>query len=66
MRKVVLLFTWMIMVLNVWADGNVTFVASAPDVVVSGDQFRLTYTVSTQKVRDFRAPNIKGFEVLMG
>ena len=66
MRKVILLFTWMIMVLNVWADGNVTFVASAPDVVVSGDQFRLTYTVSTQKVRDFRAPNIKGFEVLMG
>lgn len=66
MRKVILLFTWMITVLNVWADGNVTFVASAPDVVVSGDQFRLTYTVNTQKVRDFRAPNIKGFEVLMG
>jgi hypothetical protein len=48
------------------AEGTVTFTASAPDVVVSGDQFRLTYTVNTQKVRDFRAPSIKGFEVLMG
>lgn len=52
--------------LGAWADGNVTFTASAPDVVVSGDQFRLTYTVNTHKVRDFRAPNIKGFDVLMG
>jgi hypothetical protein len=48
------------------AEGTVTFTAAAPDVVVSGDQFRLTYTVNTQKVRDFRAPSIKGFEVLMG
>ena len=31
-----------------------------------GDQFRLSYTVTTQKVRDFRAPSIKGFDVLMG
>lgn len=47
--------------------GNeVNFVAAAPDVVVSGDQFRLTFTVNTQKVKDFRAPSIKGFEVLMG
>ena len=66
MRKVILLFILITSVLGAWADGNVTFTASAPDVVVSGDQFRLTYTVNTQKVRDFRAPNIKGFDVLMG
>lgn len=67
MRKVILLFILVIMTVpGAWADGNVTFTASAPDVVVSGDQFRLTYTVNTQKVRDFRAPNIKGFDVLMG
>jgi len=35
-------------------------------VVVVGDQFRLSYTVTTQKVKDFRAPSIKGFDVLMG
>ncbi|WP_349924884.1 BatD family protein, partial [Bacteroides caccae] len=45
---------------------KVSFVASAPDVVVVGDQFRLSYTVTTQKVKDFRAPSIKGFDVLMG
>lgn len=49
----------------VYAD-NVSVVASAPDVVVSGDQFRLTYTFNNQNVRDFRAPSMKGFEVLMG
>lgn len=48
------------------AGNEVNFVAAAPDVVVSGDQFRLTFTVNTQKVKDFRAPSIKGFEVLMG
>lgn len=51
--------------LQVWAD-KVNFTATAPDAVAVGDQFRLSYTVSTQKVRDFRAPSIKGFDVLMG
>jgi hypothetical protein len=56
----------MVTLCGLHAEGTVTFTAAAPDVVVSGDQFRLTYTVNTQKVRDFRAPSIKGFEVLMG
>ncbi len=43
-----------------------SFTASAPDAVVVGDQFRLSYTITTQKVKDFRAPSIKGFDVLMG
>lgn len=51
---------------GVCASDDVTFTSSAPDVVVVGDQFRLTYTINTQKVRDFRAPSIKGFDVLMG
>lgn len=46
---------------------DVTFVASAPDVVAVGDQFRLSYTVTTQSVKDFRAPgSISGFDILMG
>ena len=45
---------------------KVSFTASAPDAVVVGDQFRLSYTVTTQKLKDFRAPSIKGFDVLMG
>ena len=51
---------------QMYADDKVTFTASAPDAVAVGDQFRLSYTVNTQKVKDFRAPSIKGFDVLMG
>ena len=67
MRKIV--FLWMalmIVSIHAFADGKVSFTASAPDAVAVGDQFRLSYTVTTQKVRDFRTPSIKGFDVLMG
>lgn len=67
MRKLIfLLIALVAMNTQAFADGNVSFTASAPDVVAVGDQFRLSYTVTTQKVRDFRAPSIKGFDVLMG
>jgi hypothetical protein len=66
MRKLVLLLMTFFAVTTLFADDKVTFTATAPDVVVVGDQFRLSYKVSTQKVKDFRAPSIKGFEVLMG
>ena len=65
MRKLIFLFTLLITGLNVYAD-EVSFTASAPDAVVSGEQFRLTYTINTQNVREFRAPAMKGFDVLMG
>ena len=65
MRKVILFFILISTVIGAWADG-ITFTANAPEVVVSGDQFRLSYTINSQKVRDFRAPNIQGFDVLMG
>ena len=66
MRKVILFFILISTVIGAWADEKVTFTANAPEVVVSGDQFRLSFIVNTQKVRDFRAPNIKDFDVLMG
>ena len=66
MRKlIIILMTLMAYSTQTFAD-KVSFVASAPDVVGVGDQFRLSYTVTTQKVKDFRAPSIKGFDVLMG
>ena len=65
MRKIILFFILISTVVGAWAD-NITFSANAPEVVVSGDQFRLSFTINSQKVRDFRAPSIKGFEVLMG
>ena len=66
MRKLIVLLIGLIAIsTHAFAD-KVTFTASAPDAVVTGDQFRLSYTITTQKVKDFRAPSIKGFDVLMG
>ncbi|MDO4164551.1 MAG: BatD family protein [Bacteroides sp.] len=67
MRKII--FLWIALIafgLHAYADDKVTFTASAPDAVAVGDQFRLSYTVNTQNVRDFRVPSVKGFDVLMG
>lgn len=67
MRKVIFFLLLILTTVHAWADKKATLTADAPDVVVSGDQFRLTFTVNTQKVKDFRAPSItKGFDVLMG
>ena len=67
MRKTFFLLIAILLVnINVFADDKISFTASAPDVVVVGDQFRLSYTVNTQKIKDFRVPSIKGFDVLMG
>ena len=44
-----------------------TLTGSAPSQVAVGEQFRLTYTVNTQDVSDFRAGNIpEALEVLIG
>jgi hypothetical protein len=67
MRKLILLlFTTLLFSANKLSAGDITFTAAAPEAVVKGQQFRLTYTVTTQKAKDFRMPAIKGFEVLMG
>lgn len=55
-----------VMSLCALADDKVSFTATAPEAVAVGDQFRLSYTVTTQNVRDFRVPSFKGFDVLMG
>ena len=49
MRKLVFFLLLVIAVLPMQAKEDVTLTAEAPDVVVSGDQFRLTFTVNTQK-----------------
>jgi hypothetical protein len=45
---------------------EVTFKAAAPDAVVMGQQFRLTYTLNVDDGRELRAPDLADFEVLMG
>ena len=66
MKKILfLLFALLVAHVSAFAD-EVQFTASAPGAVVKGEQFRVSYTVTTQKVKDFRAPSFEGFEVLMG
>ena len=59
-------------ILNLWvligihAANQIGITANAPDAVAVGDQFRLSFTINTQNVRDFRVGEIKDFDVLMG
>lgn len=66
MRKLIIILMALVAYCTQALADKVSFTASAPDVVVVGEQFRLSYTVTTQKVKDFQAPSIKGFDVLMG
>ena len=66
MKKLIIILMALIAYSTQMLADKVSFTASAPDAVVVGDQFRLSYIVTTQKVKDFRAPSIKGFDVLMG
>ncbi len=68
MRKLIICILALLLTFtgNATAANAITFVASAPNAVVSGEQFRLTYTANSADVRDFRIPEINGFEVLMG
>ena len=48
------------------ADEALNFTVQAPNAVVQGEQFRLVYTINTQKVKDFRLGAISDFDILMG
>ena len=61
------LTTILCMLLAVVAAMAQTLTGSAPSHVAAGEQFRLTYTVNTQDVSDFRAGSIpEELEVLIG
>lgn len=67
MRKLIFLFiALLIFSTRTFADDKISFSASGPDVVVVGEKFRVSYKINTQKIKDFRAPSMKGLEVLMG
>ncbi|WP_080904392.1 BatD family protein [Parabacteroides sp. Marseille-P3160] len=65
MRRLIILF---ILALSTGAYINadeVSFTASAPSAVVTGEQFRLSYTLNAEGT-DIRIPELPDFEVLMG
>ena len=45
---------------------NVTFHASAPSVVETGERFRIQYSVNSQDVSGFSYPSFNGFDVIYG
>lgn len=64
MKKLLfLILTWFAFI-GVWADVKVT--AEAPEAVVVGEEFRLSFIVNSQDVSNFKAPDLSAFEVLMG
>ncbi len=65
MRKLVFLFILFITVGSTLRAQEVSFKASAPEAVVVGQQFRLSYIVNAEG-KDFRAQEMPDFEVLMG
>lgn len=65
MRKLVFLFLLILTAgASIKAD-DVVFKASAPDAVVMGQQFRLTYTLNAEG-KELRLQEIPDFDVLMG
>lgn len=50
---------------TVYAE-ELAFTADAPNAVVVGQQFRLSYTINTHNAKSFRLGNITDFDILMG
>ena len=65
MRKLVFLFVLFVTFGTVVRATDVTFKASAPEAVVMGETFRLSYTVNAEG-KDLRVPEMPDFEVLIG
>ena len=45
---------------------DVSFTAQAPQAVVVGERFRITYKVDSRDSKEFRAPDMKSLNVLAG
>ena len=65
MRKLVFLFVLLTTFGGVIKATDITFRASAPEAVVMGETFRLSYTVNAEG-KDLRVPELPDFEVLIG
>ena len=65
MRKIIFLFVLMLAVGVVTKAADIRFKASAPQAVVVGEQFRLSFTVNAEG-RDLRVQEMPEFDVLMG
>lgn len=67
MRKFIFIVTGLLFLAGTYLKADeVTFKASAPNAVVMGQQFQLTYTVNEEGASGLRTPDLTDFDVLMG
>ncbi len=66
MKPLLQIFILMMLSVSAFADGDISFRASAPSSVEAGGKFRVQFTVNTQNVSNFSAPDFKGFDVIYG
>lgn len=65
MKRLYIILCTLIFTLSSFAD-DVKLAVSAPSTVEVGDKFRVQFTVNTQDVSNFSAPDFKGFETIYG
>ena len=65
MKRLIHIFILVVFSLSTFAD-EVSLRVSAPSTVEVGGKFRVQFTVNTQNVSHFSAPDFKGFEVIYG
>ncbi len=65
MKRLLHIFILVCISISVFAD-EVSLRVSAPSTVEVGGKFRVQFTVNTQNVSHFSAPDFKGFEVIYG
>ena len=66
MRKIIL-FALIFLSAQVWgSEKDISFSTTAPETVVVGEQFRLSYTINTQNAKDLKFSPGNEFDVLYG
>ena len=64
-QKIFLIITLLLGSFTCYAE-ELTFTADAPNAVVMGETFRLSYTINTHGARGFRVGDIVDFDILSG
>jgi len=64
MKRIFIIALTCLLSVSVW--GDIRIKAVAPETVVLGEDFRLSYTINEQGIDDFKAPDLSAFEVLTG
>ena len=66
MKRLIFTITGLFAMLAVALADEISFVASAPNAVVVGQQFRLSYKINSGNAKEPRISSIDGFTILMG